>query len=299
MSHYKGLTDYLKYITENYRLDIVFNDFIGFLTIDKQLFESMRPYMIHKNPFCMKIKSNRELWDKCIMMKRGILLKSEKLKDTYYGTCYCGVGEYIVPIFCDNVLLGVICAGEFCSDPKLSHYRIKKVAKAYNFDPDELIPTFDDSMRRDVLEIEAIKTHLGIVAEYFSNLYAKLISTHQALDIKHAKGSSCEAYILSHSIEYIKQNYTEKITVEHLSGFCHCSESYINHIFKKNMKLNVKAYINKIRIEHAKSLLVNSDESIAAIALKTGFSDPNYFSSVFSKIIGYYPYEFRRRFRSV
>ena len=48
----------------------------------------------------MCIKSDRALWDRCLRMKRGILMKSEQERKTYFGYCYCGVGEYIVPILC-------------------------------------------------------------------------------------------------------------------------------------------------------------------------------------------------------
>lgn len=55
------------------------------------------------------------------------------------------------------------------------------------------------------------------------------------------------------------------------------------------------AFINLVRIENAKLLLDQPEMSIADVAYATGFSDPNYFSRVFTKIYGSNPTEFRKK----
>lgn len=295
---YESVANYLKFVTENYRIGLVINDFIGFLSVDADLAEVFKPYLVHKNPFCMYIKSDRTLWDRCIRMKRGILIKSQVLKKPFFGMCYCGVGEYILPIICSNKVIGVLCAGEFRIQNELSFYRIGKIAETYALDQNELENKFLASTHPTILDAEMVANLLGIVCEFLSSFYSSLISTHQELNLKQAKLHSNEAYILSHAIEFIRQNYCEKIGVKDISAFCHCSESYINHIFKKNVKVNVKAFMNKLRVEQAKNYLVNSNDTIAEISLNVGFADPNYFSNVFCKTVGIPPTEFRKRFHA-
>ena len=293
---YDGITSYLKYVTDNFGIDICINDIAGFLHLDKQLYTLMQPYLIHKNSFCMLIKSDKTSWDRCLRMKRKILQKCLRLKDIYYGACYCGVEEYIVPIICDNAVIGFICAGEFTTCEKLAAYRIRKVANAYNIDRELLENKFKESVKSEKIDKTLVKNLLTIVAEYFSIMYSTLSSTHGKLNAKQTKHLSIESYILSHTIEYIMQNFQDAISVKKIAKFCHCSESYINHIFKKNMKLNISAYINKVRIEKAKELLLKSNTSVTEIALKVGFNDPNYFSSVFSEISGTSPKNFRKMY---
>jgi YesN/AraC family two-component response regulator len=60
--------------------------------------------------------------------------------------------------------------------------------------------------------------------------------------------------------------------------------------------MNVNTYINKVRIEHAKDRLLNSKDIMTSIAMDSGFNDPNYFSRVFTRLIGNTPSEFRRRY---
>mgnify|MGYP000884138615 CR=1 FL=1 len=295
---YEGIVSYLKYLTENYGVDICINDFCGFLQLDKQLAALMEPYHIHKNPFCLNIKSNSILWERCRHMKRGILLKSEKVQDTFYGMCYCGVGEYIVPILSGGAVIGVISVGEFCMHEGLSAYRIRKISDEYGFDFSTLQKKFRESVRGNMIDSKLVKDLFTIAADYFSSLYSSFVSTHGNLNIRHARSYSNKAYILSHAMEFIKQNYQDKLTVKDISKFCHCSESYLNHVFKKDKKINISAYINKTRTEQAKVLLLNSNSSIAEIASKVGFSDPNYFSSVFKKISGTPPTDYKKWFKA-
>jgi AraC family L-rhamnose operon transcriptional activator RhaR/AraC family L-rhamnose operon regulatory protein RhaS len=51
----------------------------------------------------------------------------------------------------------------------------------------------------------------------------------------------------------------------------------------------------KIRIERSCRLLRTTDLPVTRIALDAGFSDPNYFSRQFRKVMGISPSEYRRR----
>lgn len=297
MDKYKGITDYLNFISSNYKLDICINDFIGFLSVDRQLLQALQPFMIHKNAFCMHIKSNRVLWDRCLRMKHDILNKSRKLKKTYFGMCYCGVEEYIVPILCNDIVIGAICAGEFSLNKKLSYYRISKISKEFSLALEILEEKFRQATHDNIPDFITVECLLQLVADYLAGAYATLISTYKAFTVKNTMSSS-ESYILSHTLEYLNQNYKNSITVFEVANFCHCSESYINHIFKKNMRINIKAYINKLRIEASKEYLMNTSESISEIAMHIGYNDPNYFSNVFTKICGFTPSSYKKRFRN-
>lgn len=299
MDKFKAIGDYLKHLTENYDLRIVVNDFVGFLSWDNSLLEVFSPYMIHSNSFCMRIKSQRELWDKCLSMKHRILKRSEFEKDVYLGMCYCGVGEYIVPIICNNIVFGVICVGTFCIDAFKAELRIKRIARDHGFDAEDLLDKYSSSVKKEAPDAYLIKSILGILSAYLSNYCYNSMPAQEALTQYRPLKLSSERYILSHAIEYIKLHFTERIYVSHIASFCHCSESYINHIFKKNVGSNIKEFINKLRIEHAKTCLIESYDSIAEISCKVGFDDPNYFSTVFSRITGLSPTAYRNKHKIV
>lgn len=294
MASYNGIANYLRFLSETHNLDICINDFVGFLSIDSDLFLQMQPFYIHKNPYCMHIKSNRQLWDRCLNLKSKIREKAQRLKAPYYGMCFCGVGEFVVPILKDDYTIGVILAGEYASHKTASEYRIKKISQQYGMNYDTLIQKFNLSVKKEADDQNLIAHLLEIVADYFSVLYSSFNKAAERIVTNPLKHSKTENYILSHALEYITNNFCEKITLGDIANICHCSESYLSHIFKKNMKVNIKAYINKLRIDEAKLYLFNWEVSIAEIANRVGFADPNYFSTVFSELCGTSPTEYRK-----
>ena len=55
-------------------------------------------------------------------------------------------------------------------------------------------------------------------------------------------------------------------------------------------------FITRVRIMHAKELLMFSEKPISEISAESGFQDSSYFSVVFKKYEGMSPAEFRRTF---
>jgi AraC-like DNA-binding protein/ligand-binding sensor protein len=295
-SKHEALSNYMKFVTTTYGIQLCFNDFTGFIAIDKDLDRVLRPFMAHTNPYCMYIKSDRTLFNKCLSLKKKIAEKSINLQKTFYGYCHAGVGEYIIPITSQGVLIGVINAGVFQIDSKIKDYLIQKICKKTQLQKEVASQLYYQSTTKDHPDQKIIMTILELVADYLGNSYLNLLSTHQGLNLGVKRYNSSEDSILAHVLEYINQNYFEPLTVLQIANFCHCSESYINHLFKKRVGINIKLYINKIRVEHARSELIDSDAKIANIALKVGFNDPNYFSRIFAEITGIPPVEYRRRF---
>jgi len=84
--------------------------------------------------------------------------------------------------------------------------------------------------------------------------------------------------------------------MEDISRFCHCSSSYISHVFNRCVKQNINEFINNLRIDEAKSYLANTSLPIKVIADRVGFNDPNYFSKVFKHITGTSPTMYRLQY---
>lgn len=90
-------------------------------------------------------------------------------------------------------------------------------------------------------------------------------------------------------INYIKNNYQDKISISDLSKELAYSESMLNRKFKKEVYLTFNEYLNRYRINKAIELLENSDYNISEIAYMCGYSSAKYFSRVFKKYLGIAP----------
>ncbi len=95
-------------------------------------------------------------------------------------------------------------------------------------------------------------------------------------------------------IEYIEGHYAEKITLNVLAEHTNLSASYLSNMIKKETGMNLLDNINKIRIEHSKRLLLETNLSSNEVASKVGFSYQNHFASTFRKITGLTPSDFRK-----
>lgn len=104
-----------------------------------------------------------------------------------------------------------------------------------------------------------------------------------------------ESDAIIHSVsEYISANYREELSLHSLSLRFSISESHLSRKFKEVSGMGLSEYITLIRIMNAERILTSLDASITSVASQCGFSDSNYFSTVFKKIKGVTPLKFAK-----
>ena len=96
-------------------------------------------------------------------------------------------------------------------------------------------------------------------------------------------------------VEYIRENYAEKITLDDVAGHVNFSKTYLSRIFKEEIGENMSFYINRVRIEKAKILLGDSQVRLIDVANRVGFDDQSYFTKVFKSIVGTSPKRFKEK----
>lgn len=294
---YIKIKAYLSYLRDKYDVQICIKDFCGFIPINKELDETLQPFLAHTNPFCMYMKSTHTHYRYCLSMIRRIYNKCEKVKGTYFGVCHAGLGEYVIPIRSGDTLIGSVNVGFFQINERRTERRICKACRhAPALDQNEALQLYHSYIKTTNVDIESMIIGLEMLAEYLGEIYTILHKTHSTPTATMRRFTSSEDTILTHAMEYIRLNASSHISVAALADFCHCSESYLSRIFKRRTGVNINIYINKVRMELAKNHLLLSNENVSEIALRVGFNDPNYFTRVFTKMIGISPSEFRRRF---
>lgn len=99
------------------------------------------------------------------------------------------------------------------------------------------------------------------------------------------------------AIRFIEQNYYLDLDVEMLCKHVNYSRSYLSRIFKSEMNMTIPEYTNMIRIQNAKTLLVESDMPMREISTSVGINDSFYFSKLFKKLTGQTPRDYRQMHR--
>lgn len=92
--------------------------------------------------------------------------------------------------------------------------------------------------------------------------------------------------------EQLESHYYEDISISKIARSVFLSSTYICILFKKQTGMTINEYLSNIRIERAKALLINSNHTVAEVALSVGYHDPKYFSRIFRKIVGVPPSEY-------
>lgn len=94
--------------------------------------------------------------------------------------------------------------------------------------------------------------------------------------------------------KYIEEHYNEKIVLEDIAKLVDLNPVYFSVLFKKECGINVSTYLLKVRMEKAKELLQNTNDTIAAIGENVGYKDTRYFSQTFTKYVGIKPMLYRK-----
>ena len=96
--------------------------------------------------------------------------------------------------------------------------------------------------------------------------------------------------------EYIENNFQNKITVDQLASMLALSRRNLERRFKKATSNTVSEYIQRVKVEAAKMSFESSNENINEVMYKTGYSDPKAFRTIFKKLTGLSPIQYRNKY---
>ncbi|WP_312644571.1 PocR ligand-binding domain-containing protein [Hydrogenoanaerobacterium sp.] len=131
-----------------------------------------------------------------------------------------------------------------------------------------------------IASVDELCYWLSAVMNKFTDLVFKFT------DVKHVD-------VIRKAAQYIRKNYASKITLEEVASFVYLSPSYFSKVFKEEMNCNFNTYLNKVRIEKSKKLLLLDSIKLVDISGIVGFEDQSYFSKVFKKMTGVTPGKYR------
>lgn len=117
----------------------------------------------------------------------------------------------------------------------------------------------------------------------YCQMLVYILLNNLAIDKKNCfkvRDSKCKDRIVK-IIKYIENNYQDDLSLSIIAKQFDISEGYLAKIFKENLNLTVKEYLNQIRLQHAKEDLVDTDYPLIDIAYKNGFPNIKSFNKIF------------------
>lgn len=114
---------------------------------------------------------------------------------------------------------------------------------------------------------------------------------------KSAKQNDAE-HMIRRIRRYLDQHFTEDISIGMVADDLGCSETYVYHLFKRVTGQTPMQYVIRRRIGLAQTLLISTELTVTEIAANVGYINANYFSTLFSKMVGMSPVNYRRQYKA-
>jgi YesN/AraC family two-component response regulator len=100
---------------------------------------------------------------------------------------------------------------------------------------------------------------------------------------------------LKPALEFMQYNYDQPLTLPDIAKAVHLSVSRLAHLFREQMGVTIVDYLTNIRINHAKRMLLTTDNNCTRICYEVGYNNQSYFTRVFRQITGLTPLQFRNQ----
>lgn len=123
-----------------------------------------------------------------------------------------------------------------------------------------------------------------------------LCEIHNQFYVKDTQTSNAKRQIYNDIIDYVKSTLTKNIKVSDIAKHFGYNEKYLSHLFSTIENLSLKQYILQQKMELAKYMLTDTNDTINQIASALSFSDNHNFMKAFKKVVGLTPSEYRNAF---
>lgn len=213
---------------------------------------------------------------------------------------------------------------ELVTEKTLKELALKRT-KSYSFVTDQdikfqlsqfplslIIENMMSAYKKQFPTIEQINKDILSIVNVLSNLYNQEIpfndqikfyekvSQSETLESKFADLKTFSNMIMSktriyvgnnrevmNAIDYIDNHYYTDVSLATISDYVGLSENYLSNLFKQETGMNIKSYINIVRIEAAKKIMQTTNMKAYEISEQVGFKNATYFSTVFKTVTGY------------
>lgn len=126
------------------------------------------------------------------------------------------------------------------------------------------------------------------------SIFYKILELVSKQTYKNAHSTHYEK--IRHAVDYLMKNYrSSDLSVQELCKRCAISDTYFRKCFLDEFHVTPNKYLTNLRIDYAKDLLESGVYSVEQVAERSGFMEPKYFCTVFKKVVGKTPSEYKKQ----
>lgn len=233
-------------------------------------------------PYCQIIRGTIKGYDACIECDRRACSAAAKRRETFIYKCHAGLTEAVTPLYVGDILAGYVLFGHVFSyktheegwkniEKQTQHLQVNmRMLKEAVF---EALPTTESYVRSAAQILHAVASYL--ILERMASLKEDKLAVR--LD------------------RYLSDHFTENFSAPQLCAAFGIGKTQLYNLSKQLYGCGIAERIRDMRLALAKELLTEHKElSLSDIAARCGYSDYNYFISVFSRRTGVSPGVYRK-----
>jgi len=243
----------------------------------------------NENRFCALLAEKPATLAVCLQSHAEIVEHTGDTPRT--ETCPFGLTETAVPVRLGGNTIGFLRIGQVLrrsaiqTDKARAASKLKEcglpfagtLRKAWEMTP--IIP-------KD--KYSAIVRLLTFFAEQLSTLINQIVLERQ----------NAEPPLVQKAREYIEQHKMEPLSLAAVAQASGASVFHFCKVFKKSTGLKFTDYVARVRLEDAKTQLLNPSRRISEVAYDVGFQSLTQFNRMFKRVFGQSPTEFRAHLHS-
>ncbi len=193
--------------------------------------------------------------------------------------------------FVDGVFEGYLKKEVIADQFVLRNCALEMIILAFQYlDENPMIDrTKIQDMKERALKKSASQSSLDLIQKTVKHCFYEIIDlVKESHEDNHSK-------LVYNMIKRVQQQYSDtELSLSNLAEEFHLNTAYLGRIFKKETNNTFTNYLNEVRIEKAKELLIQTSYKGSELFKEVGFANYNYFYTVFKKRTGKSPMDYRK-----
>ena len=237
------------------------------------------------NGFCALLSHSNHSCAACLQVQQRVCEGVNGVPCTM--TCTFGLTETSVGVKVGKEIMAYLQTGQVFfkpPTPRQTQQALTQIKRwGLRLDEHKTAGCYTDTPVVRQSEYEATIRLLQFFADQLGTMASQIVLCHQ----------SAEPVQITRARKFIEERHQEKLTLAVVARQAGMSPFYFCKTFKKVTGMNFTRYVSRVRVEDAKSLLLNLNFRASEIGYQVGFQSLAHFNRVFRRVVGESPKEYR------
>ncbi len=244
------------------------------------------------NAFCNLVAGTPAGCSACLETEARAQRSAARKRASQQLYCYAGLTVVAVPVLVGGEHVATLLSGQvFRREPTERDFRMVLKMLGGGLDGD-----WEKKARQAYFETPVITPDRLQAAIQLLNVFAQYLADFAS---RHAMAcSEAEPNAVASAKQFVQSHVEEAITLAQVVQHVHVSRFYFCKLFKKATGMTLTEYVARLRVEKAKTLLVDPSLRISEVVFAAGFGSIPRFNSVFKRYAGMAPTEYRATLRA-